>query len=118
MAKLQGIRMTNQIKVATRNRKRAARAMPAPDDWPDGQQGGVWREDLMCGLQAVRADLSTHVVELLLCEGQCTDMTGAICLALDIDPNVRTVITRAGGREDTRYMLSSSGWVGFRRGPA
>jgi len=42
------------------------RALPPPQDWPDGADGAVWREDLGCALRRVVALLPEHQVQLWL----------------------------------------------------
>ena len=106
-------------KTLTSSRK--SRAELPPPDWPDGQDDAVWRKDLVCGLRSVVAHLPEHQVTLLLAEGSCCDMRGAIALAFDIDPRVKTVVTYSGDRMDTVYVLSTAGkWQAScaRRAPA
>ena len=98
----------------TMKTNRKARALPPPDYWPDGHRGSVWREDLVCGLRGVVALLPEHQVQLMLTEHGVADMQGAIALALDIDPHVRTVITYSGNRLDTAYLLNDAGQWEFR----
>lgn len=97
------------MSLTTMEHKREARALPPPDDWPDGEAGAVWREDLMCGLVAVVAVLPEHQVRLMLAAGSCTDMAGAISLARDIDPRVRSVVTFSGAEMDVAYLLTPGG---------
>jgi hypothetical protein len=99
-------------KTTTKNRQ--ARALPPPDYWPDGHRGSVWREDMVCGLRGIVALLPEHQVQLMLTERGCADMQGAIALALDIDPRVKTVVTYSGDRMDTVYMLNDAGQWEFR----
>ena len=76
----------------TMEHKREARALPPPDDWPDGEADAVWREDLLCGLVAVVAVLPEHrrrgigaaLIRLLVAEASSR---GVVTVLLSASPD-------------------------------
>ena len=70
-----------------------------------------WRNDLVCGIDRLEYDFETRVARLYLPDCHCADMTGAIKLAETIDDHVKVIITYAGDKPDTRYNLTTEGWV-------
>ncbi len=85
------------------------RSLPPPDHWPDGRENAVYRFDLRCALRQVVADLPAHRVSMVLPEFHAVDMSGAVGLALDIDPHVREVQVFVGTLLDIVYLRGLAG---------
>lgn len=70
----------------------------------------VFREDVQCFVRHLSYDFKAKAGILYLEDGSCTDMSGCIGLFKKIDPNVSTILTIAGRRKDTAYVLADDGW--------
>lgn len=76
---------------------------------------------LLCGLRGIHFP-GNGVVELLLPDGHCTDMAGAIRLAKAVTKPMSAyglwcVRTIAGGLLDTSYEHSDGKWVAYCHTP-
>lgn len=70
----------------------------------------VFRDDVSCFVRNLTYDFKAKSGVLYLEDGSCTDMSGCIDLFKRIDPNVSTILTIAGRRKDTAYVLTDGGW--------
>jgi hypothetical protein len=75
---------------------------------------GVWIPELQCCALSVIYNWRTRAAILVLPEGNCTDMSGAIALVTRLDPKVSMIVTTAGDEVDTRYEQSRGEWVSYR----
>lgn len=69
-----------------------------------------WSDMLMCSVDRVSYDYAQKVGEIWLPPDNCTDMKGAIRMMTGFDPEVKTIITWAGGRRDTVYFREGGKW--------
>ena len=70
----------------------------------------VFRGDVQCFVQKLTYDFKEKVGQLMMEDGSCTDMSGCIKLFKAIDPGVVGILTIAGGRRDTGYVLINGEW--------
>lgn len=68
-------------------------------------------DELECGLVGAEFDMRRHRARLVIPEGECTDMEGAIRLCQRFDPEVRFIQTQhPNGFRDTAYELADGAW--------
>lgn len=70
-------------------------------------KGIPFHDGLCCGLDEIH--IGGEAVILVVPDGHCTDMEGAIALAKAVHPEVRLVATFSGKRVNTCYGLMPSG---------
>jgi len=73
---------------------------------------------LQCRVNELRYDFQRRAGRLLLPQGSCTDMRGAIDIFRQIDPGVQAVFTYEDGRLDTVYALAGGEWQALTAAPA
>ncbi|UNK36556.1 hypothetical protein MNR02_08515 [Shinella sp. H4-D48] len=71
----------------------------------------VYQPELACAVHGLSYDFTARTGILVMAEDHCADMAGAIALFQRIDPEVNTIATIAGGRDETRYRRRGSEWV-------
>jgi len=76
---------------------------------PNRLNRSQYHSQLGCGIKRFEYDFATCVARLFLPDGHCTDMDGAIKLALALDDRCVRVETFTGTAPDTRYILRSDG---------
>lgn len=87
---------------------RPRRAAAAPD--------GVWHAELVTLVLSLSYSYPARRGRLDLPAGCGTDRGGAIRLFAALDPKVRQIETWAGGRRDTVYCRTRTGWIAARSG--
>jgi len=85
----------------------ARRATPPPPPLPRAEYFPL----IQCGLLRSEVDFSKHVVRLFLPDSECTDMTGAIKYAKELDADVLSVFTFSAARRDTSYHKEGDKWI-------
>lgn len=74
----------------------------------------IWSEELQCEWEAwMPFPGDPLALGLTMPEGACCDMTGCIEVAKRIHPDVRKIITFAGGEPDTVYVLVDGEWAAW-----
>ncbi|WP_313194528.1 hypothetical protein [Shinella zoogloeoides] len=71
----------------------------------------VYHPEFACVVHGLAYDFATHTGTLAMAEHNCCDMAGAIALFQRIDPEVNTIATIAGGKDDTTYRRRGGEWV-------
>jgi hypothetical protein len=81
--------------------------------------GRVYDAGLQCSLKRLEYNPETRIGMLWLGDGECTDMSGAIAVFQRIDPEVQTIVTWSGCKQDTAYHRTVAGaWRAVRIPPA
>jgi hypothetical protein len=70
----------------------------------------VFLDEVQCFVRTLEYDFRSKAGVLTLENGSCTDMSGCIGLFKKIDPGVVRILTIAGGRRDTGYVLVDGKW--------
>lgn len=70
----------------------------------------IYRSDVMCEVRYLTYNFPSRCGELVLADGQCTDMGGCIGLFQKIDPNVAQIVTKTHQGIDTIYWLINGQW--------
>ena len=80
----------------------------------------LFNEELRCTLLGLEFDFERHTAVLRLPPLACTDMSGVIKFVRGIDSKVRDIMTVAGIKPDTRYVLDREKWTALdlRAAPA
>ncbi len=76
-------------------------------------EGEVYRCDTQCHVERLHYDFAKRYGHLVMTEGDCTDMTGAIQLFQAIDANVEAIDTLSGEAPDTCYRKIDGKWQAF-----
>lgn len=67
-------------------------------------------DQLKCQILHVLVDIERHVTRIVMADGNCTDMQGAIDFATRIDPDVTEIDTATRMMPDTKYKLINGEW--------
>ncbi len=74
------------------------------------EPGVAWSDKLQCYYRGWMVTKEGWL-SLILPEGSCTDMSGAIAVATAIMPNVERIQTWSGGIRDTAYVRKGNNWA-------
>ncbi len=74
---------------------------------------GTWSPQLKCYVSRILVECAQHRATILVPDGSCTDMGGAIDLISSIDPEVNQILTMHGDNLDFIYCKKNGHWEAF-----
>lgn len=72
--------------------------------------GGFQYDGLQCEVQFIGLDFKNKTVTLMVTDGECSDMSGTIALAMAIWPGFDRIFTMSGTNPDTAYFKIGDDW--------
>ncbi|WP_374829651.1 hypothetical protein [Paenochrobactrum pullorum] len=69
-----------------------------------------FHSDFQCYVRGITYDFESHVGQVHMTDGSCTDMSGTIKFFTQIDADVVTIRTFAGKQPDTIYFVRDGIW--------
>lgn len=70
----------------------------------------LFHSDFQCFVRGITYDFESHVGQVHMTDGSCTDMSGCIKVFKRIDTDVVTIRTFSGEKPDTVYFLRDGLW--------